>query len=174
MSISKILFLFFFAHSVSYSQVRHSLYIGTGFNTNLGGEIGIGTELHFKKVSFNLALGASLPKEDLSSVTGEQSRFDYDIGLKLHLFHNFHFGLNYGLIAARLYTKGGQEKLHFEKNHGFSYTVVYRQDFFKHFNWLIYFGITSKSEENYWQVFRINGSKKYFAPRLGFLLAYYL
>ena len=65
-----------------YSQVIPSVYTGWGFGTNIGGTIGIGSEIKYKKVSLNAAVGSWIG--EFPEHTGSQSRFDYDLGVKLY------------------------------------------------------------------------------------------
>lgn len=42
---------------VSFAPITPSVYTGTGLSTNLGGKVGIGVEVQYKKVSANAAIG---------------------------------------------------------------------------------------------------------------------
>ena len=148
------------------SQIKPSIYTGIGMGTNLGGTVGIGTEIRYKIVSFNCAIGSWI--DELPSHSGAQSRFDYDLGLKLYSKYGLFLGTNYGIIGEALYTKDGQDIMHFEKTHGFSFTIGYRRNIFKNVYGLAYIGLTSNKKENTLAVF----DDKSFMPRLGILLGY--
>ena len=77
-----------------FSQITPSIYAGLGMGTNLGGAVGIGTEIRYKIVSFNCAIGSWI--DEFPSHTGAQSRFDYDLGLKLYSKYDLFLGVNYG------------------------------------------------------------------------------
>ncbi len=161
-----ILILFFINNS--HAQFTPSLYAGWGLGTNIGGEMGIGCELRYRMVSANLAVGSWLG--EFPEHTGAQSRFDYDGGIKLYAPIGVFVGLNYGIIGESLYTKDGQSILHFEKVHGFSYTLGYRHTIYKRIYGLGFFGFTSNKRENYLYLF----GKKDFIPRLGQVVGYEL
>lgn len=149
-----------------YSQISPSVYTGIGMGTNLGGAIGIGSEIRYKMVSFNCAIGSWI--DEFPEHTGAKSRFDYDIGLKLYSKYGLFVGTNYGLIGEALYTKDGQDIEHFEKTHGFSFTLGYRCDIYKNIFGLAYIGLTSNKKENYLTIF----GDKTFLPRLGLIFGY--
>ena len=148
------------------SQIIPSIYCGWGLGTNLGGEIGIGSELKYKQVSFSGAIGSwigSFPEH-----SGDKSRFDYDFGLKLYSKIGLYIGLNYGVIDEALYTKANYINLYFEKTHGFSYTLGYKHSIYKNIYGLGFVGLTSNNKVNYLELF----NKKEFIPRLGLLIGY--
>ncbi|MCK5075213.1 MAG: hypothetical protein KAR38_02505, partial [Calditrichia bacterium] len=98
--MKKIIFITLIAllSNVLKSQdLSHSVYIGAAIGTNVGGAYGIGAELMFSKhVSGSFAVGSIHPifKEKVN-----ESKFDFDIGLKLYPIKYFYLGLNYGFIA---------------------------------------------------------------------------
>lgn len=153
-------------HLNTFSQITPSIYTGIGMGTNLGGAVGIGTEIRYKIVSFNCAIGSWV--DEFPSHTGAQSRFDYDLGLKLYPKYGVFLGTNYGLIGEALYTKHGQDEMHFEKTHGFSFTIGYRRNIYKNIFGLTYLGLTSNKKENTYVFF----DDKSFIPRLGIILGY--
>lgn len=150
----------------SFSQITPSIYTGFGMGTNLGGSIGLGTEIKYKKVSFNCAIGSWI--DEFPAHTGAQSRIDYDLGLKLYSKYGLFIGANYGIIGEALYTKDGQDIMHFEKTHGFSFTFGYRKSIYKNIYGLAYIGLTSNKKENTLSIF----DDKTFFPRLGIILGY--
>jgi len=153
-------------HSKIYSQIIPSIYTGYSMGTNIGGEIGIGSEIKYKMISFNAAIGSLLGK--LPAHTGAKTRFDYDFGIKLYPYSGAFLGVNYGLIDAKLYTKSGQDLLHFEKIHGFSFTLGYRHSIYKNLYGLGFIGLTSNKKVNYFTLF----GNKTFIPRIGLLIGY--
>lgn len=149
-----------------FSQVTPSVYAGIGMGTNLGGAVGIGSEIRYKMVSFNCAIGTWV--DEFPEHTGAKSRFDYDVGLKLYSKYGLFVGTNYGIIGEALYTKNGQDMMHFEKTHGFSFTLGYRHEIYKNIFGLAYIGLTSSKKENYIGIFDRNS----FFPRLGIIFGY--
>ena len=149
-----------------FSQITPSIYAGLGMGTNLGGAVGIGTEIRYKIVSFNCAIGSWI--DEFPSHTGAQSRFDYDLGLKLHSKYGLFLGANYGIIGEALYTKDEQDLMHFEKTHGFSFTIGYRRNIYKNIFGMAYIGLTSNKKENTLAIFE----NKSFIPRFGIIFGY--
>jgi hypothetical protein len=150
----------------TFSQITPSIYTGIGMGTNLGGAVGIGSEIRYKIVSFNCAIGSWI--DEFPSHTGAQSRFDYDLGLKLYSKYGLFLGTNYGIIGEALYTKDGQDMMHFEKTHGFSFTLGYRRSIFNNIFGMAYIGLTSNKKENTLAIF----DDKSFIPRLGIIFGY--
>jgi hypothetical protein len=164
------LLLFTLINSSAQSQLTSSIYTGIGIGTNLGGMMGVGGEIQYKFLSFNAAVGNALGKPLPQYHTGDKSKFDYDFGGKLYTKFGLFGGVNYGLINAVLHTKSGQDVLHFEKTHGFSYTLGYRHTIYKHIYGLTYFGLTSKKEANH--MFPSFFDKRGFMPRIGLIIGY--
>ena len=158
-----LLFCIVIFHISIFAQVTPSLYAGFGTGTNLGGSFGLGTEIRNKIVSFNGAVGSWMDK--LPAHTGAQSRFDYDFGVKIYSKYGLYLGTNYGIIDEALYTKAGQDLLHFEKIHGLSFTVGYRKTIYKNIFGLTYFGLTSNKRANTLAIM----DNKSFAPRIGII-----
>jgi len=44
----------------TYSQITHSIYTWIGLGTNLGGPIGVGSEIRYKMVSLNCSVELTL------------------------------------------------------------------------------------------------------------------
>ena len=150
----------------AFSQITPSIYAGLGRGTNLGGVVGIGTEIRYKIVSFNCAIGSWI--DEFPSHTGAQSRFDYDLGIKLYSKYGIFLGTNYGIIGEALYAKESQDIMYFEKTHGFSFTIGYRRNIHKNVFGMAYIGLTSNKEENTLTI----SDNKSFIPRLGIILGY--
>jgi len=148
------------------SQINPSVYTGWGFGTNLGGEVGIGSEFKYKMMSVNAAMGSWIG--EFPAHTGAKSRFDYDFGVKIYSRLGLFLGVNYGIIDESLYTKTGQSIMNFEKTHGFSFTGGYRHTIYKNIYGLGYFGITSNKKSNYIYIF----DEKDFVPRIGLIIGY--
>ncbi|GHU72122.1 hypothetical protein FACS189413_14730 [Bacteroidia bacterium] len=163
-----ILLLFFYC-TKSISQIQPSVYIGVGLGANLGGLAGIGAEIKYDFFSLNVAVGNILGNDLLDLDTRDiTNKFGYDLGVKLYSKMGVFAGINYGLIGAERYSKGGQEDLFFEKNYAFSFTAGYRRILYKHIYGSVYAGLTSKKERNLVQVL----DTKVFMPRLGLLIGY--
>ncbi|MDR0232671.1 MAG: hypothetical protein LBI82_11215 [Dysgonamonadaceae bacterium] len=159
-------------HSKTYSQVTPSIYAGCGLGTNIGGIVGIGSEVKYKMISFNVAIGSTLGGGGLLDIAthsdiGPNLRLDYDFGVKLYSKVGVFLGLNYGLIGAEEYTTESGLLL-FEKTHGFSFTLGYRHSIYKNFYGLGFIGLTSNKKENTLNIF---GDKSFF-PRLGLIVGY--
>ena len=152
--------------TTAFSQITHSVYAGWGMGTNLGGEAGFGAEILYKNISLNTAIGTWLG--EFPEHTGDKSRYDYDFGVKLHSKFGVFLGINYGIIGESLYSKEGQDIMHFEKNHGFSFTTGYRRTIYKNIYGLGYLGLTSDRAENEIDIF----GDKSFVPRMGIIIGY--
>jgi hypothetical protein len=167
--LSALIFLLLIT-SNGHAQLIPSVYTGIGMGTNLGGMMGIGGEIQYKLLSFNVAVGNVLGKPLPEYHTGNKSKFDYDLGLKLYTKFGLFGGVNYGLIDAELYSKKDQDVLHFEKTHGFSFTLGYRHTIYKHLYGLTYLGLTSNKEVNY--LFPPLFDKRESVLRIGLILGY--
>lgn len=163
-------YLFFFLlvslSSLTYSQLKPSVYAGIGLGTNLGGTVGIGSEIKYKFISFNAAVGSWLG--EFPEHTGDKSRLDYDFGIKVYPYKGLFLGVNYGLLGSALYSKQNQSLLHFEKTRGFSFTLGYKQSVYKNTFIMAYFGTTTNKMENTLNL----GDNSGFLPRLGIILGY--
>ncbi len=153
-------------HLSIFSQITPSIYTGAGLGTNLGGVVGIGTEVKYQIVSFNCAVGSWV--DEFPTHTGAKSRFDYDFGLKLYSKYGLFVGVNYGIISAALYSKKEQDIMHFEKKHGFSFTIGYRRNIYDNIFGMIYIGLTSDKKANSLHLF----NNKTFMPRFGLIIGY--
>ena len=149
-----------------YSQIKPSIYAGIGMGTNLGGPVGLGTEFRYKMVSVSFAMGSWI--KEFPEHTGDKSRFDYDIGLKLYSKFGLFLGTNYGIIDEALYSKEGQDLMYFEKTRGFSFTLGYRQNIYKNAFTMVYVGLTANKNQNTLAIFDDNA----FIPRLGLIFGY--
>ncbi len=166
----KYIFIFIIAivTSISAQDLSSSVYIGVADGTNVGGLFGVGTELFLNEhFSANLAVGSihTMLEKDV-----DESKFDFDIGIKYYLLKYFFFGINYGFLDFH-YSEIGSYKgyiISFEKIRGFSFTMGARTPNYKSFYLSAFVGITGIEEVNYYSIFE----KKSFAPRIGILLGY--
>lgn len=137
-------------------NLEPSIYIGMGTGTNIGGAVGIGTEIKlYKYLSVNLAVGSLHTVLDVET---KFSKFDYDIGMKVYPVKYVFLGVNYGLIdyiydVRIYYTSSYLSEIlpaidHQEKVRGFSFTVGLRTPEFKHFYLSGFIGTTNKEEAN--------------------------
>jgi hypothetical protein len=162
----------------AFAQWTPSIYTGWGLGTNLGGEIGVGSEIKYKRISFNVAVGSLLGESFLdyadSDAIGSYLRLDYDLGVKLYADFGGFLGVNYGIIAASTcYTAPDLPQL--KSEHGFSFTLGYRHSIYKNFYGLGFIGLTSNKKYNYIEIPLFRRSvfgDKYFFPRIGLILGY--
>jgi len=170
--------LFFLFATKTFAQQTPSVYTGWGFGTNIGGELGIGSEIKYKSVSFNLATGCMFGEDFLSyppySNIGSFLCFGYDFGVKLHSSFGMFFGVNYGIIGASKYydekISSSQNHPQYESVNGFSFTLGYRFSIYNNFYGLCFVGLTSNKKYNYIEIPILEA--KYIFPRIGLILGY--
>lgn len=137
------------------AQINPSIYTGIGTYTNLGGAVGLGSEIKYKCFSVSAAIGGPrvFTKHDIF----------FDVGTKIYSNFGFFGGLNYGYITS----KDGWFN---SKNdyYGFTVSVGYRQTIYKHIYGLAYLGVTS----DYLTFMPNNLMEKKFIPRLGLIFGY--
>jgi hypothetical protein len=150
----------------AFAQITPSVYVGIGSGANLGGDIGIGTEVKYQFVSANAAIGTWAQK--FPEHTGAKSRLGYDVGLKVYPIKGWFLGVNYGVMNEALYTEHSPEGWHFQKEYGFSFTTGYRWHFYKGLYGLAYVGITESKEVNKPTVMGM----QMFIPRLGLVFGW--
>ncbi len=150
----------------AFAQITPSVYTGFGMCTNLGGSIGIGTEMKYKFISVNAAVGSWAGK--LPAHTGLQSPFGFDVGLKVYPIKGWFLGVNYGIMNEALYTEHSSEGWHFQKDCGFSFTTGCRWSFYKGLYGLVYVGVTESKDVNSPNVMGM----QMFIPRFGFILGW--
>ncbi len=121
-----------------HSQIQPSVYVGFGDNVNLGGVVGVGTEIKNKMFSVNGALGVHPDRFPLSS--GFSPKWGGDFGLKFYPIYGFFAGVNYGINRVTYETQNGRDMTDFECLYGFSFTGGYKWNFYK--NWFVsaYYG----------------------------------
>ena len=146
-----------------YSQFNPSLYTGIGTCSNLGGVIGIGTEVKYKSLSLNAAVGTGH-----SLIYGQfftERDYAIDIGAKVYSKKNFFGGINYGYIET-VSTDNGWFST--KEYYGFSCSMGYRGAIHKRLYCMLYIGATS-----HYLAFMPNEYKeKYFIPRFGLIIGY--
>ena len=153
------------------AQIKPSVYAGWGNYTNLGGTVGIGTEIRYKFISVNAAIGHEYCNGAFSKGTyknmepvGDNPFLGFDVGLKCYFIKGFFGGVNYGLLGKHC-LKETQERVKVDNFYGFSFTLGYKWDFFKGLYGTAYMGTTSSKEANQWF---FGGAE----PRLGLILGY--
>lgn len=153
-------------YSGIYAQIQPSVYVGVGLGTNLGGIVGIGTEIKYNLVSVNFAGGSRI--SEFTPHTGPQSHFDYDFGIKLYCPLGVFAGVNYGLIGEEMYSLETQDLPNYVKTRGFSFTIGYRHILYRNLYASTYLGLTSNKNENWLVLF----DSKSIVPRMGVLIGY--
>ena len=138
------------------SQIKSSLYMGVGTGTNLGGILGVGTEIKYDFFSFSAAVGPTILAEH---------DYNFDVGIKLYSKYNFFGGINYGFI------KSDKEWL-FNPNmkdyYGFTFSFGYRFTIYRHFYGMGYLGATS----DYLTFMSEKEREHILIPRGGFIIGY--
>lgn len=170
--MKKLVFIILIAllSNVSNAQdLSHSVYVGTATGTNVGGAVGIGTEIILNKhLSGCFAIGSVHPilKEKV-----DKSKFDFDIGLKLYPIKYFYLGLNYGFIDGVYSEFGyadGSSNFYYKETRGFSFTIGGRTPEYNKFYLSAFLGITSNNNANCYD--GIGG--KIYTPRIGIIIGY--
>lgn len=146
------------------NENRHSIYLGTGTGTHIGGVIGVGFDYAFNSYfSGNVALGSIHPmlKEKVN-----RSKLDFDIGLKVFINAHVYFGVNYGFINYKFAQYNNT--VSYKEIRGFSYTFGLKSPEFRRYYLGAFVGVTNNKEANIAKVF----NKEYFMPRYGLVLGY--
>ena len=181
MKHKKIILLSLFVLSFGtkfFAQLTPSIYAGCGLGTNIGGTVGMGTEVKYKMISFNVAIGSLLGKGGLWDIApyseiGSSLKLDYDVGVKWYSDFGMFLGVNYGIIATSTYYKESDTAQDFPQikpQRGFSFTLGYRHSIYKNLYGLGFVGLTSSKEQNYTSLpFR---DDKFLFPRIGLILGY--
>ncbi|MGP1447899.1 MAG: hypothetical protein ACTTKO_10340 [Candidatus Limimorpha sp.] len=145
----------------AFAQLTPSVYVGAGTGTNLGGNIGVGSEIRYKMVSVNAAV-CPIWKLSKSHHPDSESPFGWDVGLKVYPVKGWFLGANYGVISEGSGSCEGcsDGELLFKKQWGFSFTTGYRWRFYKGLYGMGFVGVTDKKGINS------------FFPRFGLLIGY--
>mgnify|MGYP003064442645 CR=1 FL=1 len=146
----------------SFAQITPSVYVGMGTGTNLGATNGVGTEIRYKMVSANAAVGTAWIKDNGRHHPESHSPFGWDVGLKVYPIKGWFLGANYGVISGGSGTckDCSEGELLFTKQWGFSFTTGYRWRFYKGLYGMGFVGLTDKKEINS------------FFPRFGLLIGW--
>ena len=141
--------LLFGLQAAAFAQIVPSVYVGMGTGTNLGGTSGIGTEIRYKMVSVNTAVGTAWIK-DKGHHPDSQSPLGLDLGLKVYPIKGWFLGANYGVISEGSGTceDCSDGELLFKKRWGFSFTTGYRWRFYKGLYGMGFVGLTDKKGIN--------------------------
>lgn len=131
------------------AQITPSVYAGWGNYTNLGGTVGIGTELRYKFISVNAAIGTAYTYrafDGLEIVSGNPW-LGFDVGLKGYVYKGLFVGVNYGVLGKYRYMET-QNRVRVRDLCGFSFTAGYKWNFYKGLYGTIYAGTTSSKDAN--------------------------
>ena len=151
------------------AQIKPSVYVGWGNYTNLGGTIGIGTEIRYKFISVNAAIGTiyypSKVFENLE-IVGGNPWFGFDFGVKGYVYKGLFAGVNYGVLGKYRYMET-QDRVRVRNLYGFSFTAGYKWHYYKGIYGMAYTGWTSSKKANNWL-----GEFGGVEPRFGIQLGY--
>ena len=150
----------------AFAQFTPSVYAGVGTGTNLGGGVGIGTEMQYKFVSANAAVGCWWNK--LPEHKGPQIQPGFDVGLKVYPLKWWFLGVNYGIMNEPLYIDDPSEGLHLQNSIGFSFTTGCRIRFYKGLYGMAYIGFTDSKKINQPTIL----GKQMSLPRFGFIVGW--
>ena len=158
------------------AQITPSVYAGLGNYTNLGGMVGIGTEIQYKFVSVNAAIwydgcnqvffhkGHYAGKERV----GDNPFMGFDVGVKCYFYKGFFGGVNYGLLG-KYCLEETVERVRVDNFYDFSFTLGYKWHCYQRFYGMAWLGVTSNKDAN--QFVFIFDSKS-FVPRVGLIIEY--
>lgn len=158
--------ILFFGITLSlFSQITPSVYTGSGLGTNLGGLVGIGTEVRYKCISANAAIGGSyfFGYENFK-LTGDHPNLGFDVGVKCYVFKGLFVGVNYGVVDKHHYQTEEKGVRKVEDVKAFSFTIGHKQNIYKGLYGMAYVGTTNMREANV-------VLDRYY-PRFGILLGY--
>lgn len=149
------------------AQIIPSVYAGLGNYTNLGGTMGIGTEMRYKNFSANAALGTAFYHGTFENMEVVGNPWlGFDVGVKYYVFKGFFGGVNYGVLGKYRFAET-QERVRVKDLYGFSFTLGYKWHFYKGIYGMTYLGATSNKNANC-----LLGDFGGFEPRFGILLGY--
>jgi hypothetical protein len=142
--------ILFFGITLSvFSQITPSVYTGFGLGTNLGGLVGVGTEVRYKCISANVAIGGSyFTSYKDAKLIGDHPNLGFDVGIKCYVIKGLFAGVNYGVVDKhhRLTDEIGVKRV--EDVTAFSFTIGYKQSIYKGLYGMAYVGTTNKKEAN--------------------------
>ena len=138
------------------AQITPSVYAGMGNYTNLGGTVGIGTEIRYKFISANAAM----------EIVGSNPWLGFDVGVKGYVYKGLFCGVNYGVLGKYRYMET-QDRVRVRDLYGFSFTAGYKWNFYKGIYGMAYAGWTSNKDAN-----NFFGDFGGYLPRMGITLGY--
>lgn len=155
------------------AQIKPSVYVGAGNYTNLGGTVGIGTEVRYQFLSVSAAIGNTIygkafyekAFEGMEIVSGNPW-LGFDFGLKGYVYKGLFAGVNYGVLGKTRYMET-QDRVRIGNLYGFSFTVGYKWHYYKGIYGMVYAGTTSSKKANSWL-----GEFGGIEPRFGLQLGY--
>jgi hypothetical protein len=150
------------------AQITPSVYVGWGNYTNLGGTIGIGTEVRYKFISANAAIGTAyyLGAFDGLEIVSGNPWLGFDFGLKGYVYKGLFAGVNYGVLGKYRLMET-QDCVRVRDLYGFSFTVGYKWHYYKGIFGTAYAGWTSSKDAN-----NFLGDFGGYIPRVGLTLGY--
>jgi hypothetical protein len=179
-----LLFVAALASPASAQPVSPSLYTGFGLGTNLGGLVGVGTEVQVGDyLSASVAVGTwpeAMRTEDLRG----PSPFDFDVGVKVYPFKTRNWvyaGLNYGVIEEEIISTSAPfpsprsstgsaplltETNRLTKTRGFSFSLGARTPSWNRLYASTFLGVTANGDVNTLSVFDTDA----FFPRFGLMI----
>ena len=150
------------------AQITPSVYAGMGNYTNLGGTVGIGTEIRYKFISANAAIGTAYYHRafDGLEIVGSNPWWGFDVGVKGYVYKGLFCGVNYGVLGKYRYMET-QDRVRVRDLYGFSFTAGYKWNFYKGIYGMAYAGWTSNKDAN-----NFFGDFGGYLPRMGITLGY--
>lgn len=158
------------------AQITPSVYAGLGNYTNLGGMVGIGTEIQYKFVSVNASIGYDGCNQVFSKKgyyagkerVGDNPFIGFDVGVKCYFYKGFFGGVNYGLLGKYCLEETA-ERVRVDNFYDFSFTLGYKWHYYKGLYGMAWLGVTSNKDAN--QFVFIFDSRS-FIPRAGLIIGY--
>lgn len=150
------------------AQITPSVYAGIGNYTNLGGTVGIGTEIRYNFLSASAAIGTAYYRGafDGLEITSGNPWLGFDFGLKGYVYKGLFAGVNYGVLGKYRYAVT-QDQVSVKNLYGFSFTAGYKWHYYKGIYGMVYMGATTNKKANSWL-----GELGGFEPRFGIQLGY--
>ncbi len=153
----------------AFAQITPSVYTGYGMGTNLGGLVGIGTEVRYKRISANAAIGGSyFTGYEHVKLIGDHPNLGFDVGIKCYVIKGLFAGVNYGLVDKHHRSTGEFKVRRVEDVMAFSFTIGYKQNIYKGLYGMGYLGFTDSKNINK----PIILGKQMSMPRFGFILGW--
>ena len=149
----------------AFAQITPSVYAGMGMFTNLGGAIGLGTEIRYGNISASLAGGLYDIHKMNHDCIGDNPYLGYDVGLKYYVYKGLYTGVNYGLVRKLFHSVESDHNLQrVEDIYAFTFSVGYKIPFYKGLYGTPYIGATTNKEANHFM--------GQFIPSVGFIIGY--